>query len=148
MFPVVKEPQSSANTSRLQNAFAARHSLLMAEAPTYSRFSSSEQRRVDMGVDPLADVPSARIVGVLQGAVVEVQAEGHRCTMLMIVPATKQNDPIRYSQSLMLPLDCLACSVRERGDRAEFDKMYARLHPESSRTNADDRLPPASLGRV
>src|ERR1700758_1819206 len=39
-------------------------------------------------------------------------------------------------------------SVRKRGDRADFDKMYARLHPESSRTNADDRLPPASLGRV
>jgi hypothetical protein len=29
--------------------------------------AGAEQRRVDMGVDPLAYVPSARIVGVLQG---------------------------------------------------------------------------------
>src|SRR5215831_5755000 len=39
-------------------------------------------------------------------------------------------------------------SVRKRGDRADFDKMYARIHPESSGTNADDCLPPASLGGV
>src|SRR5262245_5189862 len=48
--------------------------------------------------------PDRAWTGGLQSAVVEVQAKGHRCTMLRSVPATKQNDPIRYSQLLMLPL--------------------------------------------
>ena len=41
--------------------------------------------------------------------------------MLMIVPATKQNDPIRYSQSLMLPLDVWRASGKGLGSRAVFE---------------------------
>jgi hypothetical protein len=46
-----------------------------------------------------------------RSAEAEVQAEGHRCNMLRSVPATKQNDPIRYSQLLMLPLDVWDVSI-------------------------------------
>src|SRR4051794_335177 len=63
-------------------------------------------------------VPSARVVGVFQDAVVEVQAESHRCTMLRSVPATKQNDPIRYSQLLMLPLDVWRIPEQGLGSRS------------------------------
>ena len=61
--------------------------------------AGAEQRRVDEGVDPLADVPSARVVGA------SFRAPWLKSTMLRSVPATKQNDPIRYSQLLMPPLD-------------------------------------------
>src|SRR5262245_24196798 len=61
--------------------------------------AGAEQRRVDVGVDPLADVPSARVVGA------SFRAPWLKSPMLRSVPATKQNDPIRYSQLLMPPLD-------------------------------------------
>ena len=85
----------------------------------------AEQRRVDVGVDSL-DVPSARVIGVFPGAVAEVQAEGHRCTMLRSVPATKQNDPIRYSQLLMLPLDVWRAPGQGLGQRSGLNLKVVR----------------------
>jgi hypothetical protein len=103
-----EQPAGDAPLVRLDlNWTARRLSLLIAEASTYSRFSSSlRARNSAASIWALIRSLMSRARGSLRpsGRRGEVQAEGHRCTMLMIVPATKQNDPIRYSQLLMLPL--------------------------------------------